>query len=185
MELARADLANKDYEAAARRAEEVLELAPASAEARGVLDQAREAQRQIAEAVAEARGAFGRGDASGASVALGRVMTLDPRHPVIGELSAALKQHFRPQAEDGRRQADGARKAAEEARAVALAGFTQGQKLATEADALFRRQDYAAAAQRYLESRDAFERAKRQAVEARAAAARPSPSPSRRSPPRS
>ena len=173
VELARADLANKDYEAAARRAEDVLKLAPTSAEARGVLDQAREAQRQIAEAVAEARGAFGRGDTSAASVALGRVMALDPRQPVIGELSAALKQHFRPQAEDGRRQADGARKAAEEARAVALAGFTQGQKLVTEADALFRRQDYAAAAQKYLESRDAFERAKRQAIEARAAAARP------------
>jgi predicted Ser/Thr protein kinase len=176
VELARADLANKDYEAAARRAGDVLKLAPTSAEARGVLDQAREAQRQITEAVAEARGAFGRGDTSGASVALGRVMALDPRQPVIGELSAALKQHFQPQAEDGRRQADGARKAAEEARAVALAGFTQGQKLATDADALFRRQDYAAAAQKYLESRDAFERAKRQAIEARVAAARPSPS---------
>jgi hypothetical protein len=176
VELARADLANKDYEAAARRAGDVLKLAPTSAEARGVLDQAREAQRQITEAVAEARGAFGRGDTSGASVALGRVMALDPRQPVIGELSAALKQHFQPQAEDGRRQADGARKAAEEARAVALAGFTQGQKLATDADALFRRQDYAAAAQKYLESRDAFERARRQAIEARVAAARPSPS---------
>jgi len=104
-------------------------------------------------------------------------MALDPRQPVIGELSAALRQHFRPQAEDGRRQADGARKAAEEARAAALAGFTQGQKLVTEADALFHRQDYAAAAQKYLESSDAFERAKRQAIEARAAAARPSPSP--------
>ena len=178
VELARADLANKDYEAAARRAEEVLKLAPASAEARGVLDQAREAQRQVGEGVDEARGAFSRGDTSGASVALGRVMALDPRHPVIGELSTALKQYFRPQAEDGRRQADGARKAAEEARAVALPGFTQGQRLVTDAAALFRQQDYAAAAQKYLESRDLFERAKRQAIEARAAAARPSPSPS-------
>ena len=175
MELARADLANRDYEAAARRTEDVLKLAPASAEARGVLDQAREAQRQIADAVAEARSAFGRGDTNGASVALGRVMTLDPRQPVIGELSAALNQHFRPQAEDGRRQADGARKSAEAARAVALAGFTQGQKLVTEGDALFRRQDYAAAAQKYLESRDAFDRATRQAIEARVVAARPSP----------
>jgi predicted Ser/Thr protein kinase/tetratricopeptide (TPR) repeat protein len=176
-ELARADLANKDYEAAAQRAEDVLKLVPASARARAVLDQARESQRQIGDAVAEARSAFGRGDTAAASVALGRVMALDPRQPVIGELSAALRQHFRPQAEDGRRQADAARKAAEEARAAALAGFTQGQKLVTEADALFSRQDYAAAAQKYLESRDAFERARRQAIEARAAAARPSPSP--------
>ena len=178
VELARADLANKDYESAVRRAEDVLKLAPASAEARGVLDQARGAQRQIADAVAEARDAFGRGDTNAASAALGRVMTLDPRQPVIGELSAALKEHFRPQAEDGRRQADGARRSAEAARAMALPGFTQGQKLVTEGEALFRRQDYAAAAQKYLESRDAFERATRQAIEARAVAARPSPSPS-------
>jgi tetratricopeptide (TPR) repeat protein len=178
VELARADLANKDYESAVRRAEDVLKLAPASAEARGVLDQARGAQRQISDAVAEARDAFGRGDTNGASVALGRVMTLDPRQPVIGELSAALKEHFRPQAEDGRRQADAARKSAEAARAISLPGFTQGQKLVTEGEGFFRRQDYAAAAQKYLESRDAFERATRQAIEARTVAARPSPSPS-------
>jgi predicted Ser/Thr protein kinase/tetratricopeptide (TPR) repeat protein len=177
VELARADLANRDFEAAARRAEDALKLKPASGEARAVLDQAREVQRQIADAVAQARGAFGRGDVGGATAALGRVMALDPRQPVIAELSAALKQHFRPQAEDGRRQAEGARKAAEESRATAIAGFTQGRQLAAEADGLFRRQDYAAAAQKYMESRNAFERATRQAGEARAAAARPAPSP--------
>jgi predicted Ser/Thr protein kinase/tetratricopeptide (TPR) repeat protein len=175
VELARTDLANRDYEAAARRAKEALDLAPASAEARGVLEQAQDAQRRIAEAVAEARGALGRGDATAASAALGRVMTLDPRHPAIAEMSAALKQHLRPQAEDGRRQADAARQAAEEARATALAAFTQGQKLGAEADGFFRRQEYAAAAQRFLEARDSFERAKREAGEARAATARPSP----------
>jgi len=177
VELARADLASHDYEAAARRAEDVLKVVPANAQARGVLDEAREAQRQIDEAVAQARGAFGQGDVSAASLALGRVMALDPRHPVIGELSAALKQHFRPQAEDARRQAEGARGAAEEARASALAGFTRGQKLAAEADGLFRRQDYAAAAQRFLEARDSFGRAKREADTARAVAARPAPLP--------
>jgi predicted Ser/Thr protein kinase/tetratricopeptide (TPR) repeat protein len=176
VELARADLANRDYEAAARRAEDVLKIAPTSARAREVLDKAHDFQRQIADSVAEARGALGRGDVAAASVALGRVMTLDPRHPSIAEMSAALKQHFRPQAEDGRRQAEGARKGAEEVRAMALAGFTEGQKLATEGEALFRRQDYAAAAQRYMESRNAFERAKREAEAARAAAVRPSPS---------
>ncbi len=176
VELARADLANRDYEAAARRAEDALKLKPASAEARAVLDQARAVLGQIAEAVAQARGAFGRGDVDGASSALGRVMALDPRQPVIGELSAALKQHLRPQAEDGRRQAETARRAADQARATALAGFTQGRRLTAEADGLFRRQDYAAAAQKYLESRNAFERAKREADEARTAALRPSPS---------
>jgi predicted Ser/Thr protein kinase/tetratricopeptide (TPR) repeat protein len=177
VELARADLASHDFEAAARRAEEVLKVAPANAQARTALEEAREARRQVEAAVAEARAAFGREDLGGASLALGRVMALDPRHPVIGELSAALKQHFRPQAEEGRRQAEGARRAAEEARATALAGFTRGQKLAAEADGLFRRQDFAAAAQRYLESRDTFERAKREADMARAVAAHTSPLP--------
>jgi predicted Ser/Thr protein kinase/tetratricopeptide (TPR) repeat protein len=184
VELARSDLAVRDYEAAARRAEEVLKLAPANEGARRVLDEAREARRQIAEAAAEARAAFGRDDVAGASLALGRVMALDPRHPVIGELSAALRQHFRPQAEDARRRAEGARRGAEEARATARPGFVQGQRLVAEAGGLLRREDFAAAAQKYLESRDAFERARREADDARAAAAvRPSPSALPASPP--
>jgi serine/threonine-protein kinase len=176
VELARADLAGHDYEAATRRAEEVLKVAPDNASARRILDESREARRRIEEAVAEARAAFARDDVTGASLALGRVMALDPRHPVIGELSAALKQHFRPQAEDGRRKAERARRAAEEAKAAGLPGFVRGRTLAEEADGLFRRQDFAAAAQRYLESSDVFERARREADLARAAAARPSPS---------
>ena len=177
VELARSDLAVRDYEAAARRAEEVLKVAPGNAGATRVLDEVREARRQIDEAAAEARAAFRRKDVGGASLALGRVMALDPRHPVIGELSAALRQHLRPQAEDARRRAEGARRGAEEARANANPGFARGQKLAAEAGGLFQKEDYAAAAQRYLESRDAFDRAKREAEEARlAAAVRPSPS---------
>ena len=176
VELGRADLADRDYAAAARHAEEALKVNAGSADAREVLEQARQAQGQIEASVAQARGAFSRGDVDGASEALGRVMALAPRHPVVAELSAALKQHLRPQAEDSRRQAEGARKAAEEARAMSSAAFKQGGQLATEADALFRRLDYASAAQKYLESRNAFERAKRDADEARAVAAQPSPS---------
>jgi len=176
VELARSDLAVRDYEAAERRAQEVLKLAPGDAGAKKVLDDAREAKRQIEATAAEARAAFQRNDIAAASQALGRVMALDPQHPVVGELSAALRQHFRPQAEDARQSAEGARRSAEEARASGLAGFSRGQKLAAEAGGLFAKQDFAAAAQRYMESRDAFERAKREADEARAAAARPSPS---------
>jgi hypothetical protein len=101
----------------------------------------------------------------------------------VAELSSALKEHFRPQAEDTRRLAGGARKSAEEARAQSSPAYAQGRQLATEADTLLRRQDYANAAQRYVESRNAFERAAREAEEARAAArltaqaATPSPSP--------
>jgi len=175
VELARADLADRDYASAARRAEEALKLNPASADAREVLEQARQTQRQVEDAVAQARAAFGSGDVAGASDALGRVMALAPRHPVVAELSSALKQHFRPQAEDSRRLAEGARRGAEAARALSSPAYAQGKQLATEADTLFRREDYANAAQRYLESRNAFERAKREADEALAAARPPAP----------
>jgi predicted Ser/Thr protein kinase/tetratricopeptide (TPR) repeat protein len=175
VELARGDLAVRDYDAAARRAEEVLKVAPDSAGARKVLDDARQAKRQIEDTAGEARAALKRNDVAAASLALGRVMALDPQHPVIAELSAALRQHFRPQAEEARRRAEGARKGAEDARAAALPGFARGQQLVAEAGALFQKEDFAAAAQRYMEGRDAFERAKREADEARAAAARPAP----------
>ena len=72
VELARADLADRDYDSAARRAEEALKLEPGSADAREVLDQAGQAQRQIEDAVAEARDAFGRGDVAA------------PRKPSVG-----------------------------------------------------------------------------------------------------
>jgi hypothetical protein len=176
VELARADLADRDYDSAARRAEEALKLSAGNPDAREVLDQARRAQRQVEEAVDQARGAFGRGDVAAASEALGRVMALAPRHPVVAELSTALKEHLRPQAEDSRRQAEAARQAAGAARAVSSAAWKQGSQLETEGGALLRRQDYASAAQKFLESRDAFERAKREADEARAVAALPSPS---------
>ncbi len=176
VELARADLADRDYDSATRRAQEALKLNPGSADAREVLEQAQRAQREIESAVAQARTAFRSGDVAGATQALGRVMTLAPRHPVVAELSAALKEHFRPQADDARRAAEAARRTAVEAGAGSSTGFRQGGQLGAEADTLFRSQDFAKAAQRYLESRDAFERAKRGADEARLAAARPAPS---------
>jgi hypothetical protein len=170
VELARADLADRDYASAARRAEEALKLSPGSADAREVREQARQAQRQIEAAVAEARAAFGRGDTAAASEALGRVMTLAPRHPVVAELSTALKEHLRPQAEEARLAAEGARRTADQAGAAASPAYRQGGQLAAEAGGLLRRQDHAGAAQKYLESRSAFERAQRDAEMARAAA---------------
>jgi hypothetical protein len=179
LELARGDLADGDYERAAGRAEEALKLRPESAEARQVRDQARETRRRVEEAVAQTRAAFGRGDVEDASAALGRVMALAPRHPVVAELSAALKQHFRPQAEDSRRLAEAARKGADGARATASADYAQGRQLASEADAFFQREDYASATQRFLESRIAFDRARRLADQPRAVASvAPSAGPS-------
>jgi hypothetical protein len=175
VELARADLADRDYASATRRAEEALKLSPASADAREVLERARQAGRRVEEAVARARGAFGRGDTAAASEALGEVMTLAPRHPVVAELSAALREHLRPQAEEARQASVGARRTADQAGAASSPAYRRGGQLAAEADGLLRRQDYAGAAQKYLEARGAFERSQRDAELARAVAARGAP----------
>ena len=171
VELARTDLANRDYEGAARRAEEALKLSPASREAREVLDQSRQAREQLKTAVDQARAAFARGDVPAASDALARVMALDPAQPVVGELSRQLNQHFRGRAEQGRVKTDAARLAAEQSRAAALPAFADGRRLLQEGDALFRRQEYAVATQKFSESQNAFERAARDAESLRAAAA--------------
>jgi tetratricopeptide (TPR) repeat protein len=180
VELARADLANLDYAAAAQRAEGVLKLHAGSVEAREILDQARQAQQQLDTAAAEARAAFGRGDSGAAAEALSRVIALDPRHPAVGELSGELNRSFRRQAEDSRRQMETARAAAEQSRAASQAGFAEGRQLLAAAETSFRREEFTVAAQKYQQARIAFERAKRESDEARAAAAaaaaRPQPS---------
>ena len=186
VELARTDLANRDYSGAVKRANEALKLSPASREAQDVLAQAQQAQEQLRAAVEGTRSAFARGDVKAASDSLARVMALDPGHPVVAEMSRQLNQHFRGQAEQARTQTDTARAAATQARASSLGGFADGQRLLQEGDALFRRQEYAVAAQKFSEAKNAYERAAREADTARAAAAalraaspQPSAAPSR------
>jgi hypothetical protein len=176
VELARADLAGHDYEAAARRAEQALKLSPENADAREVLDQAHQTQRQVQAAVTESRAAFARGDSAAATEALSRVMALDPRQPVIAELSSQLKEHFQRPAEEARTQATDARRAAERAQATSQSAFAEAARLSSDAEGLFRRQEFTAATQKFLQSKDAFQQAQREAEAARAAAARPAPS---------
>jgi tetratricopeptide (TPR) repeat protein len=180
VELARADLANHDYTAAAQRAEGVLKLQAGSVEAKEILEGAQKAQGQLEAGAAEARAAFGRGDTTAAAEALSRVIALDPRHPVVGELSAELSRSFRRQADDSRRQMDAARTAAEQARASAQGSFAEARQLFAAADTSYKREEFIVAAQKYQQARIAFERATRESEEARAAAAavaaRPAPS---------
>jgi tetratricopeptide (TPR) repeat protein len=172
VELARVDLENKDYEDAVRQAEQALKLAPDSASARDVLQQAEQAVAERDQVATTARAAFERGDTAAAAEALGRLLVLDPRHPVASELSAALNRQFRSQAQDGRRAMEASRTAAVKTNAGSFDGFSQADRLAKEAEALFGRQEFAVATQKFLESRDNFDKAKRGAE----AAARP-PSP--------
>lgn len=172
VELARADLENKDYKAAVARAQRALALDPTSAEAREVLVRAERTAAELETVAIEARRAFDAGDTDRATRALARVLSLDPRHPVAGELTAALNVHFRKQAEDARRMAEDSRRGAEPGRAGGAEGYAQADRAAREASGLLERGEFAVATQKFLESRDGFERARRVAeAAARAAAA--------------
>jgi eukaryotic-like serine/threonine-protein kinase len=174
VELARVDLENKDYKAAIGRAERALALDPTSAEARQVLEQAQRTAAELDAVALEAKNAFDAGDTDHATRALARVLALDPHHPVVGQLTAALNVHFRKQAEDARRMADDARRDADALRASAPdgSGFAQADRAAREASALLQKGEFAVATQKFLESRDGYERARRAAeAAARAAAA--------------
>ncbi len=177
VELARADLDNRDYPAAAAHAREALAIDAGYVDAREILQRAEAAQKELTAAADDAVAAFERGDTERASSALGRVLALDPRHPVADKLSGELNRFFRGQAEDARGQAHNARAAAEAAKASGEADFRRAAGLLTSADDLTGREQYAVAAQKYLESRNAFEVA-RTSAEARKAASLPSPSPS-------
>jgi serine/threonine-protein kinase len=193
LELARADLDNRDYAAATTSAREALQLDPQNADAKALLEQAERTQRELDAAVAEARDAVGRGDTKQASAALGHVLKLDPRHAVVDELKSALNQSFRQQAEDARRLTAGARTAADAARAGGLPAFAASSTLLAEAEVSFGREEFTVAAQKFLAARDGFDAARRAAETSRAAAeaarqaslaaAAPRPSPFAAQPP--
>ena len=176
VELARADLDNRDYPAAAAHAREALAIDAGYADAREILERAEAARKELSAAADEAVAAFEQGETARASSALSRVLALDPRHPVADRLSAELNRYFRSQAEDARGQARNAKAAAEAARAAGEAEFRRAAALLTAADGLSGREQYAVAAQKYLESRNGFDLA-RTAAEARRVASLPSPSP--------
>jgi hypothetical protein len=126
-----------------------------------------------------ARTALEGGDTEKAAQALAVVLSIDPRHPAAGELSAALNRHFRGRAEDARAVARKSRAEAEAGRAGRMEGFAEAAQAVADADALFQREEFAVAAQKYLESRDGFDRARRAAE----VAARATPTPRPTSPP--
>jgi len=171
VELARVDLENKDYKAAVGRAERALALDPSSTEARQVLEQAQRTAAELEAVALEARKAFDAGDTDHATRALARVLALDPRHPVAGELTAALNVHFRKQAEDARRMAEESKRDAEPLRSAAPDGFAQADRAGRDAAALLGKNEFAVATQKFLESRDGYERARRTAEAAQRAAA--------------
>jgi tetratricopeptide (TPR) repeat protein len=172
VQLARRELEDKNYAAAATEAEGALKLAPGDAEAKAVLDATRGRQGELDRAIAESRRLLGSGDTAGASRELSHALELDPRHPAAAELSAGLNSVFRA-------QADEAAASTREARAAALAAGATAWSLrsvdagVSQADELLARREFADATRTYLEARDAFDRARRDALQRRG----PTPAP--------
>jgi serine/threonine protein kinase/tetratricopeptide (TPR) repeat protein len=177
VQLARRELEDKSYAAAAAEAEGALKLAPGNADATAVLATTRERVRDLDRSIAESRRLLGAGDTAGASRELSRVLELDPRHPAAAELSARLNSVFRA-------QADEAAASARQARAAALAAGVTAWSLrsvdavVSQAELLLARQESADATRTFLEARDAFDRSRRDALQRGApTSAPPPPSP--------
>jgi serine/threonine protein kinase/tetratricopeptide (TPR) repeat protein len=167
VQLAQRELEDKHYAAATAEAEGALKLAPGHPDATAVLAAARDRVRDLDRSIAEAHRLLGAGDTEGASRELSRVLELDPRHPAAAELSAKLNSAFRA-------QADAAAAAAREARSAALAAGVTAWSLrsvdagVSRAELLLARGEFADATRTFLESRDAFDSARRDALQRRA-----------------
>jgi serine/threonine-protein kinase len=161
VELARNKLDEKSYRDAATRADQALRLDPTNDEARQLLARARGALQELDAADAEARAALAAGDAEKAAQGLWSVLLLDPHHEGINGLVAPLNPVFRDRAARAKELMSEARAAADRAKASAQAGFAAGVSAGADGDWLLSKKQYAAAAARYLDARDEFERARR------------------------
>jgi len=108
------------------------------------------------------------GDLEKASRALERVMSIDPQHPVAAELSKQLDGRFRSQADQAREAMKRSLETADQARASTQKSFSDALTAAGEAEGLFTRGEFTLAAQKFLDSRDNFERARRAALQKQA-----------------
>jgi len=161
IELAEKNLEDKNWPGAIAQAEKVLGLRPESGKARQILEQANRKRADLDAAATQARQAFEAGNEQEASQALARVLELDPKHPVVGELTARLNSTFRTRAEEAGRLTQKARTEAEKAKATTTDLFAQAMALNVEGDTLFKKSEFADATQRFLEARDSFDRARR------------------------
>jgi serine/threonine protein kinase len=161
VELARNKLDEKSYQAAVTRAEQALRLDPRSAEAQDVLARARDALRQLDTAAEQTRAALGAGDTAAAARGLWTLLSLDPRYEGRDAFVAPLNPAFRDQAAQARALMAEARAAADRAKASALPSFASAVSAGAEGETLLASRQYAAAAARFLEARDEYERARR------------------------
>ncbi len=175
VELARRELEDKDFEGAIGQAERAIKIAPQNAEARQLLEQAQAQVAAIEAAASEARTKLEQGDTQQATEALGRLLALDPRHPAASELSGRLNSFFESQAMEAQRSASDSKGLADRTKATGSETYAQALARSREAESMLDRSEFAQAARAYLESRDAFDRARRAAEALPLPTARPIP----------
>ena len=160
---ARAALEMRDYENARTRAEEILGRAPGQEEATRVRDEARGRLDAIDRAAREARALFDLGKPGEAAQALARLIAESPSHPVVAELASKLDRYFKAESEDARRRMNAARAAAQQAGGESSSAFEEATEVSRLAASGFQDARYGAATQKFLEARDRFDRARREA----------------------
>jgi serine/threonine-protein kinase len=190
LELAQESLKDKNFEAAVTRAEGALKFDPQNLEAKKIVDRAQATLKELDAAAIEARTAFKAGDTDKASQALSKVLAINPNHPVAAELAAQLNRYFRVQAEDARRSMSDSRTAADRAKAGSQPFFAEATAVVREGEKLFLKGEFAVATRKFLDARDAFERAGHAAVLARSIpttlpSSHPGPGPPPTAPPAS
>jgi len=175
LELAQESLKDKNFEGAVERAEGALRFDPQNLEAKKIVDRAQATLKELDGAANEARTAFQAGDTDKASQALSKVLAINPNHPVAAELATRLNRYFRVQAEDARKSMGESKTAADRARAGAQPAFAEATAAVREGEKLFAKGEFAVATRKFLDARDAFERADHAAVIARSVPPPPPP----------
>jgi eukaryotic-like serine/threonine-protein kinase len=174
LEVAQGRLAVKDYAGAHTKAQEILdELDAKHPDALRIQQEVQAVLGQVEEAANRARAAVKAGDLETASKELAHVISIDPQHPVAKELSGQLDSRFRDRAQQARTEMQRSLAAADEVRAASHKGYVSAVAAAQEAETLFGRREFTLAAQKFLDSKAGFDRARQAALEAQ----RPSPTP--------
>lgn len=177
LDAARKSLEYKDPEGAINAAQKALQFDPGNALAQEILERARGLLEGVEADAREARRAADAGDLEAASKALAKVLEVMPKHPVAAELSEKLASRFKSRADEAAKEMTRAAEGARRAGGSSLRAYADGASLANQANAAYGRKQYTEAAQRFAESRRAYDTAGRDAQElaARRAAA-PGPS---------
>lgn len=191
LDVARRDLEDKNYKRAIDGSTQILPLLKnesldakfrdgVEAETRGIREQAQGAIREVETSVAAARDAVARGDSAQASSALERVLVLDPKNPVVTELSSQLNANFAKRATDAKSEMEKAKSLADAKEgATRDPAYAEADRFVTTAAQNLKDRQFTVATQTYLQARDAYDRARRviegQEREAARTATRPTP----------